>query len=299
MQIKRRGRHTTPSQVEKVAEKAGKAAPAMAIAGVLVAVPHNHHDSATAKPATTATAYIERSATTLPVETAAQTTVTTTAKTTAKTTASTHRTYDVKSGNTLSSIAQQYYHNANDWQWLYHENDKTLSNPDLIYPGQDLYVPYDPPANYTLPDYTPKHAAPAATTTSDNTSSSSSSDTSSSSSSSTDSSSSDSTTTTASSTSLSGTLSCSGLEQLWEDAGGSSGEAFIAAEIAIAESGGNQYATNPSSDTKGYWQISPVWGSLSSYDALTNAEAAVQISDDGTDWGPWTTYTSGAYEGRC
>src|SRR5580692_10137738 len=37
--IRRTGRHTTPSSVEKVAEKAGKAAPAAAIVGVLVAAP--------------------------------------------------------------------------------------------------------------------------------------------------------------------------------------------------------------------------------------------------------------------
>src|ERR1700689_406137 len=40
--IRRTGRHTTPSQVEKVAEKAGKAAPVVAIAGVLVAAPQAH-----------------------------------------------------------------------------------------------------------------------------------------------------------------------------------------------------------------------------------------------------------------
>src|ERR1700761_8160827 len=43
VKIMRSGRHTQPSQVEKVAEKAGKAAPVMAIsAGALVAVPHGH-----------------------------------------------------------------------------------------------------------------------------------------------------------------------------------------------------------------------------------------------------------------
>src|ERR1700744_4913517 len=39
VRIRRRGRHTTPSQVEKVAQQAGKAAPAVAIAGALVAAP--------------------------------------------------------------------------------------------------------------------------------------------------------------------------------------------------------------------------------------------------------------------
>ena len=38
----RTGRHTTPLQVQKVADKAGKAAPAMAIAGALVAAPQAH-----------------------------------------------------------------------------------------------------------------------------------------------------------------------------------------------------------------------------------------------------------------
>ena len=41
--IRRTGRHTVPSHVEKVAEKAGKAAPAMAIAGALVAVAPQAH----------------------------------------------------------------------------------------------------------------------------------------------------------------------------------------------------------------------------------------------------------------
>jgi hypothetical protein len=43
VRIRRRGRHTTPSQVEKVAQQAGKAAPAFAIAGALVAVPQASH----------------------------------------------------------------------------------------------------------------------------------------------------------------------------------------------------------------------------------------------------------------
>ena len=41
--FRRTGRHTTPSQVEKVAEKATKAAPAVAIAGALVAVAPQAH----------------------------------------------------------------------------------------------------------------------------------------------------------------------------------------------------------------------------------------------------------------
>src|SRR5262245_29689069 len=51
VRFRRRGRHAPPSQVEKVAEKAGKAAPAVAIAGALVAAPQAQHAAAaTAKP---------------------------------------------------------------------------------------------------------------------------------------------------------------------------------------------------------------------------------------------------------
>jgi hypothetical protein len=97
-----------------------------------------------------------------------------------------------------------------------------------------------------------------------------------------------------------GTLDCSQLEALWESAGGSPRAAFLAAEIAMAESSGRQYAslynTNGTTD-RGYWQINSVHGSLSTFDARGNARAAVLISSDGTDWTPWTTYQTGAYAG--
>jgi lysozyme-like protein len=100
----------------------------------------------------------------------------------------------------------------------------------------------------------------------------------------------------------SGTLDCPRLEALWESAGGSAGAAFMAAEIAMAESGGSQYATltdgNGTVD-RGYWQINSSHGSLSTYGAYGNARAAVLISRDGTDWTPWTTYNTGAYAGKC
>jgi Lysozyme like domain len=99
-----------------------------------------------------------------------------------------------------------------------------------------------------------------------------------------------------------GTLSCSGLEALWESAGGSSGAAFTAAEIAEAESSGRQYAADYNSNgtvDRGYWQVNSIWGALSTFDAAENARAAVRISHDGTDWGPWTTYQTGAYQGQC
>ena len=95
-----------------------------------------------------------------------------------------------------------------------------------------------------------------------------------------------------------GTLTCAGLESLWEIAGGSPSAAFLAAEIAEAESGGRQYATGAAGE-RGYWQIHPDHGSLSTYDPLGNARAAIIISDDGRDWSAWTTYTHGLYIGLC
>jgi LysM repeat protein len=176
------------------------------------------------------------------------------------------RTYTVRSGDTLSSIAQRFYGNSADWAWLYHVNSSVVHNPNSIYVGQVLKIPADPPANAA--HYAPKHARTSTTLTS-------------------------------SATKLSGKLSCSGLEALWEAAGGSHTEAFMAAEIAEAESGGNQYALSPTNDY-GYWQINGSHGpAMATFNPMGNAKAAIAISDDGRDWGAWTTYTSGAYAGRC
>ena len=99
-----------------------------------------------------------------------------------------------------------------------------------------------------------------------------------------------------------GTLGCAGLERLWEQAGGSRGAAFTAAEIAMAESSGRQYAVNANggrSTDRGYWQVNSVHGPLSTYDAYGNARSAVLISHDGRDWSPWVTFQTRAYEGKC
>ena len=50
---------------------------------------------------------------------------------------------------------------------------------------------------------------------------------------------------------------------------------------------------------RGYWQVNSIWGALSTYDPAGNARAAVQISGDGTNWSPWVTYSTGAYQGQC
>jgi Lysozyme like domain/LysM domain len=186
-------------------------------------------------------------------------------------------TYTVEPGNTLSAIAVTEYGNAGDWPIIWQANRGVVANPNLIYPHEKLYIPKHGSnvsvASYSsdgdgdhdndstdspATPYVPQHAG----------------------------------------STVSGTLGCSQLESLWTANGGSSAEAFTAAEIAMAESGGNEYATGPVGE-RGYWQINPDHGSLSTYDPNGNAKAAIIISADGTNWTPWTTYTSGAYNGRC
>ena len=249
--IRRTGRHTAPSQVEKVAEKAGKAAPAVAIAGVLAAAaPQAHAAEKTPAKATTVT---EQQARTDALVKRAQPAA---------------RSYTVRSGDTLASIAASFYHNSGDWTWIYAANKSKIHNPDSIYVGESLTIPYRAPSGAA--SYTPRHAKAATAAV-----------------------------LTSAASTLSGNLGCSGLEALWEAAGGSHGEAFVAAEVAMAESGGRQYAVSPTNDY-GYWQINGGHGpALATFNPIGNARAAIAISSNGTNWGPWTTYITGAYHGRC
>lgn len=75
----------------------------------------------------------------------------------------------------------------------------------------------------------------------------------------------------------------------------------IALAIAQAESGFNTEAidhdSNGSTDY-GLWQINSIHGFNSSSllnSPLYNAQAAYKVSGGGSNWKPWTTYTSGAY----
>ena len=105
------------------------------------------------------------------------------------------------------------------------------------------------------------------------------------------------------------------LETLWILGGGSPDTADVAAAVAQAESGGCQYALAGPVDIRpvracrwritngenscGFWQINlrahPQYSAPSIFAQDVNASAAVAISSDGTDWTPWSTYTSGAY----
>jgi Lysozyme like domain len=87
----------------------------------------------------------------------------------------------------------------------------------------------------------------------------------------------------------SGVLSPAQIGELWLNAGGSRAAEGTAECIAHFESGGNTNAISPTNDY-GVWQINGSWGpEKASLNPVLNAEAAVQISDDGTNWSPWTT----------
>jgi len=284
VRTRHRGRHAAPTQVEKVAQQATKAAPAVAIAGALIAAPQSSHAlAASANPVpVTAQSPAAHAGTAKNASTSSTRSVrldsgathivgvtgTKLARHAARTTSTTYR---VRAGDTLSKIANAYFHN-DDWQYLYHVNDKTISDPNVLSVGQKLSIPASAPAHYELSGYEARHAKPAGSATA--------------------------TTTAVVQSAPQARYSCSGLEQLWEQAGGNAADALMAAEIAMAESGGNPNAESPTADF-GLWQINASHGALATLNPFGNAQSAVILSGNGTNWGPWTTYHSGAYVGKC
>jgi nucleoid-associated protein YgaU len=53
----------------------------------------------------------------------------------------TTRFHTVRQGETLSSIAQQYYGSANDWRKILAANEKTIKDANKIAPGTKLIIP--------------------------------------------------------------------------------------------------------------------------------------------------------------
>jgi len=107
-----------------------------------------------------------------------------------------------------------------------------------------------------------------------------------------------------------GTLTPAQIYSVAVQAGFNPVSAIIATAVALAESGGNPRAHNavPPDDSYGLMQINMIGNlgparraqfGLSSndelFDPLTNMRAAHIISNGGTNFTPWTTFTSGAY----
>lgn len=51
------------------------------------------------------------------------------------------RNYTVKSGDCLWNIAKRYYGNGSKYKTIYNANRDKIKNPNLIYPGQVLWIP--------------------------------------------------------------------------------------------------------------------------------------------------------------
>jgi len=154
----------------------------------------------------------------------------------------------VHRGDTLGSVSKEFCGTPDDWTGIYKKNKKIIGdNPDLILPGQKLLkdcrdVPVARPRIVVAAAVsTGRHAIRRASSSYHQ---------------------------------GGGNLSFSGLERLWIAAGGDSSAARSAAAVAECESGGRQYAYNPSG-ASGYWQIlgQVVGGNI--YDPMTNARNAV------------------------
>jgi len=51
------------------------------------------------------------------------------------------KTYVVVKGDSLSKIAKREYGDATKWRMIYEANKDLITDPDLIYPGQELKIP--------------------------------------------------------------------------------------------------------------------------------------------------------------
>jgi hypothetical protein len=80
--------------------------------------------------------------------------------------------------------------------------------------------------------------------------------------------------------------SFAGMERIWIAAGGSPSAAYRAACIAEHESSGRSWVVSPTNDW-GLWQIHA--GGYAMLNPYANAQRAIAISGNGSNWSQWTT----------
>ena len=144
-----------------MARRAGKAAPAVAVVGALAAAPQTAFASTSAPAA--AAGHASQVARVHQI-TRAHLVSRDAARHAGRQAA---RTYTVRTGDTLSGIAQRFYGHASDWPWLYHINRAKISDPNLIYTGQVFSAPADPPAAVRNGTYQAPQASTAASSVAD------------------------------------------------------------------------------------------------------------------------------------
>ena len=154
--IRKTGRHAAPSQLQQAAQRAGSAAPAVAVAGALAAGGAASAIGAAAPAGAATQASQVSQARQVSQASQARTSSTAVARRAAR--AQDARSYTVRTGDTLSGIAQRFYGHAGDWPYLYRVNRGTVSDPNLIYTGEVLRVPTHPPASALASSYHPRHA---------------------------------------------------------------------------------------------------------------------------------------------
>jgi LysM domain/Transglycosylase SLT domain len=157
-------------------------------------------------------------------------------------------TYTVHRGDTLTSIAQRYCHNAGDWTGLWKASG--IANPNVIETGQKIvldcrYVHVPQPVRNPVRTVSSGGYDPA------------------------------------------GDLTRAQVGQLWLNAGGPGWAEYAAEQVSWCESGWNTRAYNPSG-ASGLWQIlgSVVPGYV--FDARVNAANAVaKFRASGDTWAQW------------
>jgi len=112
------GRHSRPSQAGKLAGQAARITPALAVAGAMLGMPSH------VKPPAARTTPVERVELDSSVKPASPAEV-----------------YVVQAGDSLWSIAQQFYGNPLMWSHIYYANQSQIHDPNLIYQGQKLTIP--------------------------------------------------------------------------------------------------------------------------------------------------------------
>ena len=112
------GERSRPSQAGKLAGQAARITPALAVAGAMLGMPSH------VKPPAASTTPVERVELDSSVKPASPAKV-----------------YVVQAGDSLWSIAQQFYGNPLMWSHIYYANQSQIHDPNLIYQGQKLTIP--------------------------------------------------------------------------------------------------------------------------------------------------------------
>ena len=145
------GRRARPSHAGKLAEQAARITPALAVAGALLGMPSHVKPP---PPRSTPVERVELNSSVKP--------------------ASPAKVYVVQAGDSLWSIAQQFYGNGLMWSHIYYANQSRIHDPNLIYQGQKLTIPSAGTTTARTSSSTARTSSPTARTNSSTASTSSS-----------------------------------------------------------------------------------------------------------------------------